>query len=194
MGRGPARRVALVRGQRIVTIALFILGLVVAALGIPGVWDWATTAPMRFLSFMAGASEPPHPADALATGGCQHVLDSVNRCPSCPARLASSGPDRAHWANVLALRASAPKVPTLAQLREHVLDDIEDAIVPPGPSPRCSGCGRPGPECRVDPCWGLGRNGGGGRGGDVGGGRERPGKIGPGRQDPPAPPPRARLW
>jgi hypothetical protein len=139
-----------------VITALFIIALVVAALGIPGALPWQQFKTIRW---KAVAEQPrlaplnPRPlVDWLASGA--------------GTRLRSGSTEE----------SSKLAVPTLKQLREHALDDIEDAFAPAPEQPS-----------RRD-------GGSGSRGGKVGGGRERPGKIGSGRQDPPAPAPRPRWW
>lgn len=155
------------------TAVVFVIALVVAALGIPGVLSWlqqrlpqrrkAIDVPLdeyiaslprvkdpRVLvppSSPSGVVRPPGPSpipQLSAQGAADNLI-----------RVLGNQSSSALWANVNAARAAAAAA-------------TGDPPPPPGPAPSCSGCGRPGPVCQADPCWGRGRNGGGGRGGDVG--------------------------
>jgi hypothetical protein len=137
--------------------ALFILALVVAALGIPGALPWLqrrsilnneaaaltleVRAARRDLSAAVNARTlvPPSSPSAVRPPGPSPI-------PTLSAEEAAS-----NWDRAIGNRPRV-QVPTLTQLREHALDDIETALAPAPEQPS-----------RRD-------GGSGGRGGKVGGG------------------------
>jgi hypothetical protein len=146
-----------------VTIVLFVIALVVAALGIPGVLPWLrcrsvlaneaaaltreVRAARRDLSAAVNARTlvPPSSPSGVVyprpPGPSPIPRLSAEDAAINLSRALSNQSSSALWANVNAARAAKLTVPTVTQLREHALDDIEAAVTggredPPAPCSR----------------------------------------------------------